>query len=221
MARRILVCSLLALGLIALAACGSAEGPPGPPGPAGPAGPEGPQGPAGPPGEAPEAAVVAAAAEYVGGDICAGCHTEIAELFSRSGHAFKLNPVVNGQPPEYPFIEVPDPPEGYTWDDITYVIGGYNWKARFINDEGYIITDAPGQSGNMEYTSQYNFANDIVGAEAEWTTYRAGEENKPYNCGQCHTTGYRPEGNQDGLPGLVGTWAEPGIKCERCHGPGS
>jgi hypothetical protein len=26
---------------------------------------------------------------------------------------------------------------------------------------------------------------------------------------------------QDGLPGLVGTWAETGITCEECHGPGS
>ena len=42
-----------------------------------------------------------------------------------------------------------------------------------------------------------------------------------YDCGTCHTTGYKPEGNQDGLPGLKGTWAEPGIQCESCHGPGS
>ncbi len=50
--------------------------------------------------------------------------------------------------------------------------------------------------------------------------YHPGEE-KPYNCGTCHTTGYQPEGNQDGLAGLIGTWAEPGIQCEECHGPGS
>ena len=51
--------------------------------------------------------------------------------------------------------------------------------------------------------------------------YHAGEVEKPYNCGTCHTTGYNPEGNQDGLPGLIGTWTEPGIMCEECHGPGS
>ena len=49
--------------------------------------------------------------------------------------------------------------------------------------------------------------------------YHAGEEH-PYDCGSCHTTGYNPTGNQDGLPGLIGTWAEPGIHCEECHGPG-
>jgi long-chain acyl-CoA synthetase len=29
-----------------------------------------------------------------------------------------------------------------------------------------------------------------------------------FTCGACHTTGYVPDGNQDGLPGLVGKWAE-------------
>jgi hypothetical protein len=128
---------------------------------------------------------------------------------------------VDGQPPDYPFTNVPEPPEGYTWDDILYVIGGYNWKARFVNKEGYIITDAPGESGNTEYVSQYNFANPAVGNDPGWATYHAGEENKPYDCGTCHTTGYNPQGNQDDLPGLIGTWSEPGIWCEECHGPGS
>jgi len=122
--------------------------------------------------------------------------------------------VVDGKPPEYPFTEVPDPPEGYTWDDVAYVIGGYNWKARFIDQNGFIIT------GDENGTTQYNFANEIVGTEASWAAYHPGEE-RPYDCGPCHTTGYSPEGHQDDLPGLIGTWAEPGVQCERCHGPGS
>jgi hypothetical protein len=138
----------------------------------------------------------------------------------KSGHAYKLNPVVDGQPPEYPFTEVPDPPEGYTWDDILYVIGGYNWKARFIGQDGFILTDDPGKPGNTEFLGQFNFANPIVGTEAGWVPYHPTED-RPYNCGSCHTTGYSPAGNQDDLPGLVGTWAEPGIMCEECHGPGS
>jgi hypothetical protein len=159
-------------------------------------------------------------AEYVGSETCAECHEEVAEIFFKSGHAYKLNQVVDGEPPAYPFTEVTELPEGYTWDDISYVIGGYNWKARFMNQDGYIITDAPGESGNEDYVSQYNFANPIVGTEAGWTTYHAGEENKQYTCGPCHTTGYDPEGENE-LPGIVGTWAEPGIRCEECHGPGS
>jgi hypothetical protein len=217
--------AILLVAVILLVACAGQEGPEGPPGPAGPPGPEGPQGPEGKEGAAGEAGDSGEAgplgAEYVGASTCAGCHQETYDVFINSGHAWKLNPVIDGQPPDYPFTEVPSPPEGYTWDDILYVIGGYNWKARFVGKDGYIITDAPGESGNTEYLNQYNFANPLLGKEAGWVTYHSGEEQLPYNCGTCHTTGYSERGNQDDLPGLVGTWAEPGIQCEACHGPGS
>jgi hypothetical protein len=98
--------------------------------------------------------------------------------------------------------------------------GGYNWKARFIGKDGFIIT---GEEGDSEFLGQYNFANPVVGNDAHWVTYNAGKQ-KAYNCGPCHTTGYSawpPDARQDGLPGLIGTWAEPGITCEACHGPGS
>ena len=166
--------------------------------------------------EVPDPVTVADAvgAEYVGAAACEECHQDIYEVFIKSGHPYKLNRVVEGQPPTYPFTEVVDPPEGYTWDDITYVIGGYNWKARFIGQDGFIIT------GDENATTQYSFANPDIGKDAVWVAYHAGEK-KPYDCGPCHTTGYKPEGNQDGLEGLVGTWTEPGIQCEECHGPGN
>ena len=161
-------------------------------------------------------------AEYVGSATCGECHTEVYSTFLRSGHPWKLNPVVDGQPPDYPFTEIPNPPEGYTWDDISYVIGGYNWKARFMDQQGYIITDKPGATiSDTEYLNQYNFANEVVGKDAGWVKYKSGTPQLKYDCGTCHTTGYQPEGNQDDRPGIVGTWAEPGIQCEACHGPGS
>ena len=220
-------CVLFIAGL-ALAACAGPAGPVGPAGPAGPPGPEGPQGPEGaesPASPAEEAAEAPASAEYVKSVTCSGCHQEIYDVFMMSGHPYKLNPVVDGQPPEYPFTEVTELPEGYTWDDISYVIGGYNWKARFIDQEGYIITGPPGTrgDGNTDYVSQYNFANPVVGNEAGWVGYHPGEE-RPYNCGTCHTTGYSawpPDAHQDDMPGMVGTWSEGGIQCEACHGPGS
>ncbi len=154
------------------------------------------------------------APEYAGAESCQECHEEIYETYMETGHPYKLNKVVDGQPPEYPFTEVSSPPEGYTWDDITYVIGGFGWKARFIDKEGFIIT------GDEDAATQYNFYNETLEMGDNWVPYHAGEE-KPYNCGPCHTTGYQAEGNQDGLPGLIGTWTEPGVRCEECHGPGS
>lgn len=223
----ILLAAAILVTAIALSSCAGAQGPAGsqgPAGPAGPAGPEGPEGPAGPAGpEGPPGADSAAGgSEYVGAAVCGSCHTETYEVFNKSGHPFKLNKVENGQPPEYPFTEVTEVPEGYTWDDISYVIGGYNWKARFMDKEGYIITGLPGArgDGNTDYVSQFNFANPVVGNEAGWVGYHPGEE-RSYNCGTCHTTGYNPDGSFEDMPGIVGEWAEPGIQCERCHGPGS
>jgi len=101
---------------------------------AGQIGPEGPLGPAGPAAEVPGVF----GAEYVGTAACGECHTDTYDVFMQSGHPYKLNPVVDGQPSEYPFTVVDQLPEGYTRDDISYVIGGYNWKYRFVDNEGFI-----------------------------------------------------------------------------------
>ncbi len=207
--------------MLAIAAVGCAAEP-GPEGPAGPEGSQGPPGPAGAPG-VPGAPGPAGAdglsyvpPTFVGSEACAECHEELYDVFMQSGHPWKLTEVVDGQPPDYPFTDIPRPPEGYEWDDILYVIGGYNWKARFVNKEGYIIT---GEDENA--TTQYNFYNPVLDMGDNWVAYHAGEANLPYDCGSCHTTGYVPSGNQDGLPGLIGSWAFGGIQCEECHGPGS
>jgi hypothetical protein len=46
-------------------------------------------------------------------------------------------------------------------------------------------------------------------------------KNVPYDCGGCHTTGYSPEGHQNGFKGIIGTWKYDGVQCEACHGPGA
>lgn len=141
---------------------------------------------------------------YAGSEACLLCHKEQYNLFKVSGHSYKLRTAEQAMGAPIPL------PEGYVWDDITYVIGGYKWKARFIGTDGYIITaTAYGEDGKNQY-------NMMTGT---WSNYHAGEV-KPYNCGACHTTGYFAEGNQDNLPGLIGTWEMPGVQCEACHGPG-
>ena len=133
-------------------------------------------------------------------------------IMSPSGHPYKLNKV-DGAPPTYPWSSVPYTPTGYTWDDVTYVIGGYGWKARFVDNQGYIVTGE---------AVQYNLATQ------DWVGYHADEDpgTKPYNCGKCHTTAWidyddnaHPH-RQDGLPGMAGTFSQPGVTCEACHGPG-
>lgn len=210
--RNLLIISILLLAVLMLSACAGEQGPAGPAGEQGPAGPAGSDGAAGSEG----AAAGTFGAEYVTSAVCGTCHTETYDIFMRSGHPYKLTKVVDGQAPTYPFTEIKAVPEGYTWDDISYVIGGYNWKARFVDLDGYIITGA-----DENATTQYNFYNDNLGMGDNWVGYHAGEVEKPYSCGTCHTTGYNPEGHQDDLPGMVGTFSEGGVHCEECHGPGS
>jgi hypothetical protein len=206
-----LIFSLSFVAIWLLAGCTGQQGSEGP---VGPAGVPGPVGAVGPPGED-----ATASQEYVGSEQCGECHETQYAKFVLSGHPHKLVKIENGEPPSYPYDSltggVNEPPEGYTWDDISYVIGGYGWKARFIDKEGYIITGA-----DENATTQYNFANERIDAPAGWVSYHPGEQ-RPYDCGACHTTGYRPQGHQDNLDGIVGTWASPGIQCEACHGPGS
>lgn len=213
-AKQIAFFGVALLAVLLLAACAGPAGPVGPVGPAGPPGPEGPQGPpgeAGPPGPQGQDATLTAA-EYAGSETCGACHGDIFQSFMQTGHPWVLNPVTDGQPPDYPFSEVPEPPAGLGWEDILYVIGGYDWKARFVNQEGYVVT------GDQ---AQYNLENETLGIDAEFVAYHPDVNQQQYDCGACHTTGYNPAGQQENLPGLVGDWAAAGVQCEACHGRGS
>jgi hypothetical protein len=93
-----------------------------------------------------------------------------------------------------------------------YVIGGYGWKARWLDADGYIITGD---------TVQWNLATE------EFSAYHASDPigTKPYDCGKSHTTCWTPTDenglHQYDLPGIHGTFSEGGVTCEACHGPGS
>lgn len=161
---------------------------------------------------------------YVTSSVCANCHQQKWDQVRDSGHPYKINKVENGQPPTYPHSDVPQPPDGFAWGDISYVIGGYGWKARFMDLEGYVIT-----TGVDGVDAQYNIPRDDLGdggLPAEWTTYHPTQSTaQEYTCGTCHTTGWQTFAenggvHQDGLVGILGTWEEPGINCEQCHGPG-
>jgi hypothetical protein len=148
---------------------------------------------------------VSAVAEYVGSDKCSECHMEKYSNWQASGHHLQLRTAEKAQ---HANLALPD---GYSWDDISYVVGGVNNKARFIDKGGFVITSA--KDGSKAKT-QYNLEDD------SWSYYLSGEK-KPFDCAFCHTTGYSPDGHQGGLEGVVGEWKEDGIGCEACHGPGS
>jgi formate-dependent nitrite reductase cytochrome c552 subunit len=150
--------------------------------------------------------VAANASYYVGSDACQSCHASIYESFMKTGHPYKLSYATDAQDPNYyPFTQVKLPSD-LTWNDVYMIIGGFWWKARYINNDGYIYTGPD---------RQYNFATDAFVAYDG-----TAPGTKPYSCGPCHTTGYRSDGHRDGKEGLVGDWAFNGVQCEECHGPG-
>lgn len=148
------------------------------------------------------------ASQYAGSSACAACHAETYNQFVQSGHPQILNKVVNAAAPTYPQGPgVPNPPSGHSWSDISYVIGGFGWKANFVDITGNILTGDG---------TQYNLADETFAS----FSLPEGQTGYGSNCAPCHTTGYSEDGHQDNLPEIAGTWAEPGVTCERCHGPG-
>lgn len=160
------------------------------------------------------------AQNYVGSNTCMLCHNNVNptlgyniwEEYMKSGHPYKLNPV-NGAPPVYPANTSPGvpsaPPAAPNWSDYVYVIGGYGWKARFVKAaDGKVFTSDPQAQWNLETQG--------------WVAYNLGQD-VPYNysCFKCHTTGADPNGSWHPTTPNLGTFTEPGIRCEGCHGAGS
>lgn len=156
---------------------------------------------------------------YIGSDKCMMCHNSVNSKLGyniyaehmKTGHPYKLNPV-NGSAPTYPANTSPgvqNTPPNTTWNDFAYVIGGYGWKARFVKKDGRVFTSDP--------QAQYNIET------GGWVSYNLNQETKyNYSCFKCHTTGASPTGSWTGNEAeIAGTFSEPGIRCEGCHGPGS
>lgn len=169
---------------------------------------------------------------YVGTQTCLGCH-ENKEIFTETGHPFKLNKVVDGQMPEYPFSNIAgglELLEGVvneggaptSYDQVSYVIGGYKEQVMWLDKKGYRVTGAKviGKLNEDGYIYDMWSWGDNLGPDPA-----------PFYCGRCHTTGWKDftsvEGDnrnphhQDDLEGILGTFEQPGVQCEACHGAGS
>ena len=81
------------------------------------------------------APAVAQFEDYQGSEVCAQCHEDQYNEWKVSGHPYKLQEWEKAQHRPIPL------PEGVSSDDVTWVIGGYKWKSRYIDDQGYIITN--------------------------------------------------------------------------------
>lgn len=127
---------------------------------------------------------------YLKSNTCENCHKEKYDNWTGTMHRVMLTNSTNAQTMNLPL------PSGFGWENISFMIVGKS-EMRYLNDSGYLF-------------EEYDAVNQTF----------APLNSSQYTCGRCHTTGYSPSGNQSNLSGIVGTWSEPGIACERCHGPG-
>lgn len=166
-------------------------------------------------------------AAYIGAAACRSCHADLVALESLHGHTHALKGV-RGRAPSFPpgatRAVVPQPPAGFAWTDVSYVLGGYTHNALFVDSDGFFITD-----GTAGVNAQWLLDLPPVGQAAGFAPFREAvtePQRFSFECFRCHTTGPLKETasfpfNQDSRPGIEGTWIEAGVQCEACHGPGS
>ena len=133
---------------------------------------------------------------YIGSEKCAQCHGAKYESYQQTWHAKILRPAtsetVMGD------FGSSDPDLTFSRDDVIYVVGG-QFSQRYLSEidgELYVLP------------AQWNVT------AGEWVAYRPTDwRERPYTryCAGCHTTG---------LDAVSGKWAEDGVQCETCHGPG-
>ncbi len=166
-------------------------------------------------------------ATYIGSAACNSCHPGYAADHLLHGHASALTGI-EGQPPAYPAeasqAGVPNAPNGFDFNDIAYVIGGHNKGALFVDTDGFLLTT--GETGAL---AQWNLdfpANGTAAGFAEFAADQVDPLSFDFVQFAALTTGPQAQDSenpsfQDNRPGMAGTFAEAGVQCEACHGPGS
>jgi len=83
-----------------------------------------------------------AKSDYTGSNGCIKCHPKQKKGWLEHGHAKMLIPVENGQAPKGAKVKLP---EGMTWKDISYLVGGAKNYAQFIDKNGFVVTGPKAQ----------------------------------------------------------------------------
>ena len=160
--------------------------------------------------------ILAKPQEYVGSDTCKMCHLEHYDSWKMTLHSRMLQDAKKNQ--DAIIIPIDEKkiredlaklehklkvPSDQIWvpqlDDILYTIGS-QWKQRYLVKQDDTLFISP---------IQYNAETD------RWVNYHEHDWKKRpriVKCGGCHATGVDPE---------KGTFVEPGVSCEACHGAGS
>ena len=157
-----------------------------------------------------------ASAGYVGAEVCASCHAARAKQQSASEHARALRP-----PADHPLARLFLPlfrPGGVP---AQWAFGAGDQAVTFVsrlNEDAYLehrrtyYTRAAG----LDLTPGHPARAKSAFPESAGVVYQTFDpEARIMRCFQCHSTGRLSLG-----PQMEIVPAEPGVRCEACHGPG-
>ena len=193
----------------------------------------------------PAHAQTAIAAKYVGVEVCAGCHQTQAEHWKTSHHALamqKATPATvlgdfSGVSIESfgvvstfsrdgdKFMVRTDGPDGVLHDyEITHTFGIDPLQQYLIAFPGgryqmlgLAWDTRPRDKGGQRWFHLYPDEKLQPGSRLHWT---GRDQTWNYMCAACHTTDLKKNFNLSANT-YATTWANLGVTCEACHGPGS
>lgn len=161
--------------------------------------------------------------EFVGSETCKTCHLEHYDSWKVTNHSRMAQDVTKNADAfivdinqkviladfkkleekgklKAPLNEIYFP----TKDEIKYTLGN-EWKQRYIVEKDGVLYITP-----IQFNTE----------TGRWVNYHEHDWNKrPWllKCGGCHTTGVKLDKDDPSK----GTFSEPGVGCEACHGAGS
>jgi hypothetical protein len=168
------------------------------------------------------------AATYVGAKECRKCHDKIYNGWKSTMHPYKFQPVS------------PDAVIGDFENNNTLSIDGHTTK-MFTRDGGFFITTLGPDNNEHTYTVKYliggfwkqlyvtEFSNgELHILPAMWIAETQSWKRSKYwsdtvyqySCAGCHNTGTQINYDKS-IDIFKTTWADTGVACESCHGPGS
>lgn len=135
---------------------------------------------------------------YVGSAACAVCHGAIHGSWKASQHTKMMRPV-SAPGVVVANFQTDDPGLRFERSDAVWAIGG-KWEQQFMGRDAHGETLLPGAW--LKLAGHWDFQG--------WDGWQAPVP--LHRCHGCHTVG---------LDVKAGTFVEPNIGCESCHGPGS
>lgn len=131
--------------------------------------------------------------DYAGSESCGECHEDEYNLWKLTPHSRLIQDPKKNKSAIIGNFEGSPP---FAMDEISFTIG-VHWTQRYISErKGKLYVRSP------IWSIQEDKWNTLYWKDMLWIKYCAG----------CHSTGYSPIGG--------GEYAETGISCESCHGPG-